>query len=290
MNDESKEITVQPEQIGTGVLMAPNAGKMLAVAQSIAEPLAELIEKQGLYMETGKGKNARRHVYCEGWTTLGAMLGVTPAEEWVRPVEGVAGPDGAPAWEAKVSLIDRNGIKVGGASGMCGGPSEIDWHQRPRYEWSGPQGQRTRQLVGHDPVPDFQRRSMAITRATGKAFRLAYSWIMVLAGYAATPAEEMTAGAAHSGGSQDGARQSNGNGIQKITAKRDGTCGICKHGFPEGEEIYWRPKTGGTAHIKCADAMKQQDAEENGGGESAEAPKAQAEASTDGDGGPAAAE
>ena len=32
---------------------------------------------------------------------------------------------------------------------------------------------------------------MAITRATGKAFRLNYSWIMALAGYEPTPAEEM---------------------------------------------------------------------------------------------------
>jgi hypothetical protein len=32
---------------------------------------------------------------------------------------------------------------------------------------------------------------MAVTRATGKAYRLAFSWIMNLAGYEVTPAEEM---------------------------------------------------------------------------------------------------
>ena len=32
---------------------------------------------------------------------------------------------------------------------------------------------------------------MAITRATGKAFRLSFSWIMKLAGFQPTPAEEM---------------------------------------------------------------------------------------------------
>jgi hypothetical protein len=32
---------------------------------------------------------------------------------------------------------------------------------------------------------------MAQTRATGKACRLAFSWIMSLAGYEPTPAEEM---------------------------------------------------------------------------------------------------
>ena len=35
------------------------------------------------------------------------------------------------------------------------------------------------------------RRSMAQTRATGKACRLAFSWIMALAGYEPTPAEEL---------------------------------------------------------------------------------------------------
>jgi hypothetical protein len=39
--------------------------------------------------------------------------------------------------------------------------------------------------------PKYARRSMAVTRATGKAFRISFSWIMSLAGYATTPAEEM---------------------------------------------------------------------------------------------------
>jgi hypothetical protein len=39
--------------------------------------------------------------------------------------------------------------------------------------------------------PGYARRSMAVTRATGKAFRLGFSWIMTLAGYEVTPAEEM---------------------------------------------------------------------------------------------------
>jgi hypothetical protein len=39
--------------------------------------------------------------------------------------------------------------------------------------------------------PTYARRSMAITRATGKAFRLGFSWVITLAGYNPTPAEEM---------------------------------------------------------------------------------------------------
>ena len=38
--------------------------------------------------------------------------------------------------------------------------------------------------------PDYARRSMAATRAVSKACRLAFSWVMVMAGYDATPREE----------------------------------------------------------------------------------------------------
>jgi hypothetical protein len=39
--------------------------------------------------------------------------------------------------------------------------------------------------------PEYAIRSMAVTRAAGKAFRLAFAWIMGLAGYEGTPAEEV---------------------------------------------------------------------------------------------------
>lgn len=32
---------------------------------------------------------------------------------------------------------------------------------------------------------------MAVTRATGKAYRLSYAWVMAMAGYETTPAEDM---------------------------------------------------------------------------------------------------
>jgi hypothetical protein len=39
--------------------------------------------------------------------------------------------------------------------------------------------------------PEYARRSMAVTRAAGKAYRLTLAWIMALAGFESTPAEEM---------------------------------------------------------------------------------------------------
>jgi len=69
-----------------------------------------------------------------------------------------------------------DGACIGRASAECGAPDELDKYGKP--VWS------TR--------PRYARRSMAQTRATGKACRLAFSWIMALAGYEVTPAEEMT--------------------------------------------------------------------------------------------------
>jgi hypothetical protein len=45
--------------------------------------------------------------------------------------------------------------------------------------------------VGEVLVPWFQLASMAQTRAGAKALRNAFAWVVVLAGYQPTPAEEM---------------------------------------------------------------------------------------------------
>src|SRR5678816_2244550 len=50
---------------------------------------------------------------------------------------------------------------------------------------------KERVLVGEEGVPSFQLRSMAQTRAASKALRNALAWVVVLAGYRPTPAEEL---------------------------------------------------------------------------------------------------
>lgn len=122
----------------------------------MANVLKDVIEKQKMY-STIQGN---KYITVGGWNTLGTMLGVTPREESVHEIE-----DG---WYAKVDLINRAGMVIGGASAIC---------TRDEKSWKARDG--------------FALRSMAITRATGKAYRLAFSWIVNMAGYAETPAEEM---------------------------------------------------------------------------------------------------
>lgn len=132
----------------------------IQVATEIANILKDIIDSQELYKMIGKGK----HVVVEGWTTLGTLLGVTPREKSVEET-----PDGS--YIASVDLVRADtGCVIGGGSALCSVDEE---------NWSPSR------------VDKFARRSMAITRATGKAYRLSFSWIMTLAGYHATPYEEM---------------------------------------------------------------------------------------------------
>jgi len=132
---------------------------MIEMATEQAKALADLIEKQKLYVTI----SGRKYVKVEGWTPLARMNNVIP-----REVENIAHEDGH--YVARVQLVRlTDGLVLTEASGECGGPNEEMWQKRAPYA----------------------RRSMAATRATGKACRLAYSWIMALGGYEPTPAEEM---------------------------------------------------------------------------------------------------
>lgn len=153
-------ITIEPEAMPTkpSSLFNMEPKETIAYAKKIAEPLADVIEKQKLYSII----QGKKYVKCEGWTTLGALLGIVPRETSVTRLN-----DGS--YEAHVDLINfTSGRIVGGSSALC----SIE-----EKRWGS--------------ADDYARRSMAITRATGKAFRLGFSWIMTLAGYQPTPAEEM---------------------------------------------------------------------------------------------------
>lgn len=131
---------------------------MISSATAIAQALARVIEKQHLASMI----SGRPYVRVEGWTTLAALRGCLPSERTVQEME-----DGR--YIAVVELRRADGVVLCVASGECGGPGERTWQQRPPYA----------------------RRSMALTRATGKVCRIAFGWIMSLAGYETTPAEEM---------------------------------------------------------------------------------------------------
>ncbi|MBD3293370.1 MAG: hypothetical protein GF393_10630 [Armatimonadia bacterium] len=158
-----------------------NPATMVQQATTMADTLKDVIDKRGLAVEI----RGRRHVKVEGWTTLLAMLGVTPREVTCDEVE-------PGRYVAVVELVNASDRVIGRASAECA-RTEHTWKDRDAYAL----------------------RSMAQTRATGKAARLAFSWIVTLAGYDPTPFEEMP--------------RDNGNGqtaappTPKATPKRDAT-------------------------------------------------------------------
>ena len=162
--EEKQEIATRPET-------KPNA--IVQDAQNKADMLYNVVEKQHLYQEI-RGK---KYLQLEAWQTLGKFCNVISEIEWVKSVE---------LWDAKgfearaiIKMTEtttdaegRTHITVGDtiaiAESMC---------MSDESNWQG--------------KPIFQLKSMAQTRALSKAYRSCLSFIVALAGYAATPAEEM---------------------------------------------------------------------------------------------------
>jgi hypothetical protein len=133
--------------------------------------------------------NGQQYLEFEDWQTVGRFYGVTARVTVTRFVEygDVRGFEAAAE-----ALLVSSGQVISGAEAMCLNDEER-WSSRPKYEWQeSKDGRRRRVKVGEEPVPLFQLRSMAQTRACSKALRNVLSWVVVLAGYRPTPAEEMT--------------------------------------------------------------------------------------------------
>lgn len=133
---------------------------MVAMATRMANALADIVEKRRLFTDI----QGKKYPHVEAWMTIARMDNVV-AREARAPERHEDG-----SYEAFVELIRlSDGMVVGAGSALCGTEDDKPWGSRS------------------EPA----RRSMAVTRATSRAFRQQYSWIMALAGYEPTPAEEM---------------------------------------------------------------------------------------------------
>jgi hypothetical protein len=127
---------------------------------TVASALVDVIRDRGLVVKI----HGREHLTAEAWTTLGGMLGVVPVVEWTRQLEDGTG------WEARVEARTLDGRIVGAAESMCT-RAEPTWRKRE----------------------EFALRSMAQTRAIGRALRAPLGQIVRLAGYDPAGAEELPA-------------------------------------------------------------------------------------------------
>lgn len=118
------------------------------------------------------------HIFYEGWQTAGKYYGYTVKTLDAEYVEF----GNSRGFKAKAKVInERTGIEVGGAEAFC-------MSDEPNWNTESHQNQYGKTIPGK---PLFQLASMAQTRAGSKALRQILGFVIALAGYSPTPAEEI---------------------------------------------------------------------------------------------------
>jgi len=155
-------------QSGDIVLSEPTPAEKVAQAREWSTALMDVVNSRGLYTE----QNGNKYLHVEAWELIGAFAGVRAETDSVEPISA---NDLIVGYQAKVVLVNTaDGTRLGGgAIAMCGMDEFVT------------KGQKT-QGAKHNSA-----MSMAQTRAVSKAFRMNFSYVAVLGGYAPTPAEEM---------------------------------------------------------------------------------------------------
>jgi hypothetical protein len=165
------EIEGTAEVVGSEIVSAAPATlfrtddpvRVLLEAKKVAEALKPVLIEQGMIQVIhGKG-GPSEHVKVEGWQTLGAMLGVVPVITWTRKIDR--------GWEARCEARTLDERVIGAGEAEC---------LKDEENWKDSE--------------DYAVRSMAQTRATSKALSGPLRFVVTLAGYSATPAEEMPTG------------------------------------------------------------------------------------------------
>lgn len=136
--------------------------EILAEARNAALALKDVISKK----KNPVIFNGEQFLEFEDLQTLGRFYGVTAKVTHSSPIQ----IEGSSGFEARaVAIHVPTGMEISAADSMCMN-DEPNWSKKPL----------------------FQLRSMAQTRACAKALRNVLAWVVVLAGYRPTPAEEMT--------------------------------------------------------------------------------------------------
>lgn len=159
INSSETALAPLPPPEALGVFREPDI--VLEEARKAAIALMNVVQSK----KRGVRINGETYLEYEDWQTLGRFYSMTPVVKATREVTYGE----ARGWEAtaEVLLVPTNQV-ISSAEAMC-----LDDEAR----WSN--------------KPSFQLRSMAQTRACAKALRNVLAWVVVLAGYRPTPAEEV---------------------------------------------------------------------------------------------------
>ena len=157
VEEPGTDLAVQPPP--AALFKTDEPADVLARATEVADALKGVLSRQGLTSTI----SGRSFVKVEGWTTLAAMMGVSAVCTDTEKL-----PEGG--YKAMVEARMPDGRVVGSAVAVCS-REENTWKKRD----------------------DYALLSMAQTRATSKALRIPLGFVVTLAGYESTPADEMPA-------------------------------------------------------------------------------------------------
>jgi hypothetical protein len=161
----STEIALREEPTALSLSEGPDPASAVAYAARVSTQVASVLEEGNGFVTIQR----KKHVTIEGWQSLAAMTGHSVEMLWSRPVEGMEpNGQGVRAWEARAVVTDQNGRVVAAGESMAD-PNE-------RAPWT---------------KSNFAVRSMAQTRAMSRALSSRMRYIVQLAGFSGTPAEEM---------------------------------------------------------------------------------------------------
>ncbi len=166
--EPSTDLVKEEEQSHTltqNIFGTTNPADFVSKSQEYAKALVDVVENQKLYADI----QGKKYVTFEGWQFLGSMLptAITPQTEYTEEIRDKDTGE-VLGFKARVLALDVNGNQRGASESVCM-YSERNWN-----------GKDANHLM-----------SMAQTRASSKALRMALSSIVKLAGYEPTPKEEM---------------------------------------------------------------------------------------------------
>ena len=173
--DQAQEVAIVEQSLPDYAILNPDIpmSAKVGVATNVANTLAPLVREQGL---TVKGLNSRNkdaeYVTVEGWEVLGTFLGIVPVTTIIEDIKN--DKDRVIGYKARATLyqnpIIENDEIVGGT---------VIARAEAQADKSGFQKDL------------FAIASMAQTRALGKAYRMGLAWVMKMAGFEGTFAEDM---------------------------------------------------------------------------------------------------
>ena len=173
--EPTTEIVEAPSELPDYAILNPeiSMSAKIEVATNVANHLAPLVRNQGLVVKgLNRGNSEAEYVTVEGWEVLGTFLGIVPVTTTIAEITNdkkrIVG------YRARATLyqnpIIENDEIVGGTV------------------IARAEAQANKQGFQKDL---FAIESMAQTRALGKAYRMGLGWVMKMAGFEGTFAEDM---------------------------------------------------------------------------------------------------